>query len=102
MNETIEVEVLEVDGAAPQRPAPAPEPTPEAPWRSWQGRVRKLDARWWPLWIVLGVIALFLVLTVGVVLAVVFLVIKIIAGVVGSIFQLFSGGASTSGTSLRQ
>lgn len=96
------MEVLEVDGAAPApRPVPVPDPGPQRSWQTWQGRVRKLDARWWPLWIVLGVIALFLILTVGVFLGAILLVMKLVGGLVGSVLRLFGGGGSSTGTSLR-
>lgn len=72
---TIEAEVVEIDGITVE-----PRPTPAAPesdrprwreWRTWQGRVRKLDSRWWPLWFVLGFILLVLVVAIGMVAAVV-------------------------------
>jgi hypothetical protein len=79
--QAIEVEVLEIDGAAP----PAKVETggqfqSRQPWEQWQGRIRQLDARWWPLWVFLGIIALALMLTVGVVLGVIFLIFRIIRG----------------------
>ncbi|MFD0896093.1 hypothetical protein KBB96_01270 [Luteolibacter ambystomatis] len=94
MNDPIEVEVLEVDGMAP-RPhvdEAAPEPQQTHSWQQgWQGRVKQLDMRWWPLWVVLGVIALGLLLTVGVVVGVLLLVVKIVGGLVGSVLRLFAG-----------
>ncbi len=79
--QAIEVEVLEIDGAAPPAKVEAAEsPQARQPWENWQGRVRQLDGRWWPLWVFLGVIAVALLLTVGVVLGLVFLVFRIIRG----------------------
>ena len=66
----IEVEVLEIDGVtqpAKETRAGMPNPQPNGgwqDWRQWQGRVRRLDGRWWPLWVFLGIIALGLLLTV--------------------------------------
>jgi hypothetical protein len=77
----IEVEVVEIDGVAPAVPhARSDEPARKEAWqdwRQWQGKIRQLDSRWWPLWVFLGIIALALFLTVGVVLATVFLIVRL-------------------------
>ncbi len=83
----IEVEVLEIDGVAPVAKAPAADENPQSggdwqDWRKWQGRVRRLDGRWWPLWVFLGVIALALLLTVGLVLGVVYLIVRFCVNVI--------------------
>ena len=89
--QAIEVEVVEIDGLAP---APRAEPVPETQarpewqdWQKWQGRMLKLDSRWWPLWVVLGMIAVFLLLTVGVVVGVVFVIYRIISGFLRALFR---------------
>ena len=79
----IEVEVVEIDGVAPASPemhtAGTAQPRGDwQDWRKWQGRVRKLDSRWWPLWVFLGVIAVALALTVGLVIGVIFLIFRIL------------------------
>lgn len=90
----IEVEVVEIDGAAPivaqSRPRAdtdmnfddAASPTSQGfrgrDWQQWQGRVRTLDSRWWPLWVLLGIIAVFLLLTLGVVIAAIYLILRVI------------------------
>ncbi len=82
--QAIEVEVIEIDGVAPAAKTASQEPPPEARWQNWQkwqGRVRQLDGRWWPLWVFLGAIALVLLLTVGLVVGVVFLVFRILTGI---------------------
>jgi len=94
VNDPIEVEVLEVDGVAPK--PHVDEATPEQAqtdsWQQgWQGRVKQLDMRWWPLWVVLGVIAIGLLLTVGVIVAVLWLFLKIVGSLVGSVLRLFTG-----------
>jgi hypothetical protein len=99
VNEPIEMEVLAIDDAAPPNPKPEPTPQPDPAWRQWQGRVKQLDARWWPLWVVLGILLVFVVLTVGVVFGAVLLIVKIVSGFLGGIARLFSG--SSSSTSLR-
>jgi hypothetical protein len=87
--ETIEVEVVEIDGIAPV-PVSAPhgdDPAGERPrdgnwndWRNWQGRVRTLDMRWWPLWVFLGIILLALLASVGVVVGICYVIYRIILG----------------------
>lgn len=94
--ETIDVEVVSIDGVAPVVPERTPDPEPRAnygDWRSWQGRVRTLDMRWWPLWAFLGVILLFLLLTVGVVFAVIYAVFRIIRGILSAFFSILSPNA---------
>ncbi|OYU43347.1 MAG: hypothetical protein CFE44_18910 [Burkholderiales bacterium PBB4] len=99
MNEPIEMEVLAIDDAAPPHPKPETQPEPDPAWRQWQGRVKRLDARWWPLWVVLGVIVVFLVLTVGVVFGAILLIVKIVSGIIGGIVRFLTG--TSSSTSLR-
>jgi hypothetical protein len=88
--ETIEVEVVEIDGIAPV-PVSAPHEDNSAgrgprengnwnDWRNWQGRVRTLDMRWWPLWVILGIILLALLASVGVVVGFFYLIFAIIRG----------------------
>ncbi len=88
--QAIEVEVVEIDGAAPPAEFETRAETPPRPqWQDWQnlqGRVLRLDKRWWPLWVFLGIIALALLLTVGVVLGVIFLILRILRGIVRAIF----------------
>jgi hypothetical protein len=92
----IEVEVVEIDGAAPivaqSRSRPRTDtdmdfddeasPTSQGfrgrDWQQWQGRIRTLNSRWWPLWVLLGIIAVFLLLTLGVVIAAIYLVLRVI------------------------
>lgn len=88
----IEVEVVEIDGVAPSAPQPRAGETAQArgewqAWRKWQARVRKLDSRWWPLWVFLGVIAVALALTVGLVIGVVFLIFRILTNLVRAILR---------------
>lgn len=83
----IEVEVLEIDGVAPAVPQVRPEETPPPQgdwqdWRQWQGRVRQLDSRWWPLWVFLGILVVSLLLTVGLVIGVLFLIFRLFLKIV--------------------
>jgi hypothetical protein len=89
----IEVEVLEIDGVAPALPQvrPAENPRPSGgdwqDWRQWQGRVRQLDSRWWPLWVILGILVVGLLLTVGLVFGVLLLILRIFLKIVRAILS---------------
>jgi hypothetical protein len=89
--QAIEVEVVAIDGATPPaRPEVRADSTPRQPWndwQNWQGQVRRLDARWWPLWVVLGAVVVFLLLTVGVFLGILFLILRVIRGILRTIFR---------------
>lgn len=87
--QAIEVEVVEIDGAAPLAKVESQEgrPRPWQDWQNWQGRVRQLDSRWWPLWVLLGVIVVGLVLTVGLVIGIVFVISRILGGILRAIFR---------------
>ena len=88
----IEVEVLEIDGVAPAEPniragqEPPRQQGDWQDWRQWQGRVRRLDSRWWPLWAFLGIIAFILLITVGLVIGVIFLIFRVLQGILRAIF----------------
>lgn len=88
-SQAIEVEVVEIDGAAP---SPKFEPREDAPRRqpwqlNWRGRALKLDSRWWPLWVLLGAVAVVLLLTVGLVLGVLFVIFGILRGIIRALFR---------------
>jgi hypothetical protein len=91
--ETIEVEVVEIDGVAVE-PRPVRRETPDArggiDWSVWQGRVKRLDARWWPLWLVLGFIALVVVVAVGMCAAVVIVTWRIFKAILRGFGSLLS------------
>lgn len=93
--EPIEVEVVSIDDVAPSRPSPeAPKakvetnPQQEA-WQKFQGRIRTLDRRWWPLWSLLGLVFVVLFLTVGLVFGTLFIIFKMIKGVLGMLLGPF-------------
>jgi hypothetical protein len=91
-SQAIEVEVLAIDGSTPAH-APAISQPPEDPayrrpqWKKWPGEVRQLNIRWWPLWIIFGVITAGLLLTVGLVLGVLFLIFRTIRNFVRAIIR---------------
>jgi hypothetical protein len=89
----IEVEVVEIDGVSPIATRPQNrEPQPSAggdwqDWRQWQGRVRTLDSRWWPLWVFLGIIAVFLLLTFGLVFAIIYIIFQVIRKILSAFLR---------------
>ncbi|MEX1113760.1 MAG: hypothetical protein WEB53_00825 [Akkermansiaceae bacterium] len=89
--QAIEVEVVEIDGAAPPATFERREEVPPArqwqDWQPWQGRVRRLDSRWWPLWVFLGVIAVFLLLTVGVFLGIILVIFRILRRLIRALIR---------------
>ncbi len=73
-DQVIEAEVVEIDGL-PVTPRAVQEEKTRENWRDWrgfQGRVMKLDSRWWPLWLLLGAVVLVLVVAIGMCVAVLF------------------------------
>lgn len=88
----IEVEVVEIEGIAP---VAVPDRADDHPgrggdwqdWRQWQGRMTRLDSRWWPLWVFLGLIALVFMLTIGLVAAVVFVIVRLILRLVRAVLR---------------
>ena len=88
--EVIEVEVVEIDGIAPvSAPAQEDQEASGPDWQKWQGRIRRLDARWWPLWVLLGIVLVFLALTIGLVSGVIYIVYRIIRSFLLGIASLF-------------
>jgi hypothetical protein len=86
--QTIEVEVVEIDGAAPPATVERREQVPPTrPWQGWQGRVRRLDSRWWPLWVFLGTLAIFLILTAGVFLGIILVIFRMLQGMIRALMR---------------
>ncbi len=91
----LEAEVVEIDGVAvesrPQAEATQNQQSRRVDWQSWQGKIRVLDKRWMPLWIVLGVIALFLLVTVGLLVAVFVFLFMVVKTILRAVFSIFTG-----------
>jgi hypothetical protein len=86
---TIEAEVVEIDGVAIEpRPGREEKGTDWKGWSSWQGRVKRLDVRWWPLWAVLGFVALVITVAVGMCAAVLFVTYRIFKALFNGIANL--------------
>lgn len=85
--DTIEAEVLEIDGSPP----PAPKlPEQEPAWKSMRGRVLRLDRRWWPLWVILGLVVFAFVAVFGLI----FGALLIVAKMIGAILRFLVGGST--------
>lgn len=90
---TIEAEVVEIDDVSMDSNIPRQEAArePSRPvWGGWQGRIKSLDARWWPLWLILGFFLLVIVVAVGLCAAVIgflYWVIKSVLRAVASLFE---------------
>jgi len=89
--QAIEVEVVEIDGVAPVAKSESYQEAPPRQqwqdWQQWQGQIRRLDSRWWPLWVVLGTVAVLLLLTFGVVFGAIYIVFKIISSFLRILFR---------------
>lgn len=93
-SQAIEVEVVEIDGRTP--PAKSTHGEESSPrhswqdwqnWQNWQGQIRRLDGRWWPVWVIVGSVAVFLLLTMGVFVGILYLIFRILAGFLRAIFR---------------
>lgn len=95
--DTIEAEVLEIDGAPPPVPQRQEQQENERSrsWKALQGKVLRLDRRWWPLWVLLGIVAFVVIMLVGSVVA----LLMGVAKVLGGILRFLTGGGSTGGNS---
>lgn len=95
MPETIEADVLEIDGSPPVPPVKERDPEPQPAWKSMRGKVLRLDRRWWPLWVVLGLVVFALVAVIGVI----FGAFLIVAKIIGAILRFLVGGSAPKGGS---
>lgn len=79
----IEVEVVEVENTVPPAGREASRPVPPGGgWRHWHGRIRRIDTRWWPLWVIPGIIVLGMAAVVVAVIGLVVLIIVLIRSLV--------------------
>jgi uncharacterized membrane protein len=96
---TLEAEVVEINGVAveprSEKDTPKPQQSRRVDWQSWQGKIRVLDKRWAPLWIVLGIIALILFVIVGLVLAVFAFAFWIVKSILRAVMSIFTGSDYT-------
>ena len=80
MPETLEAEIVEIDGKPPPRPEPRPEPRG---FGDGIPRVLRLDRRWWPLWVLLGGV----IVVAGAVFGVVYLIFAMFRFILGLLFE---------------
>ena len=91
----LEAEVVEIDGVAvesrPEVEAAEKSYGRGMAWQGWQGKIRVLDKRWMPLWIVLGLIAFLFLATVGLLVAFVVVVFWIFKTILRAVLSIFTG-----------
>lgn len=88
----IEMEVVEIDGVAIER-QPNVESQRQASWNDWsrwQGRVKKIDLRWWPLWLLLGAVLFVLAIFIGLFVAIFLVIYRIIKFFLVGIMSVFA------------
>ncbi len=89
--ETIEAEIIEIDGAPPPERLPQSGAERAGPdWSAWKTRVLTLDRRWWPLWVLLGILLLGVFLVLGVVAGLALIAFRLVRGIV----RFLTGGDS--------
>lgn len=95
----LEAEVVEIDGVAVEsRPEVEPNNNSQSrkvDWQGWQGKIRVLDKRWMPLWIVLGVIAFILLVIVGLLVAVFVFLFLLVRAILRAVSSIFTGSNHT-------
>ena len=82
MPETIEAEVIEIDG---QKPPERESWADSSPMKSFRWR---LDRRWWPLWVLLTMVGVVVMMTLGLVLGSIYLIFVLIRGLMRALFSL--------------
>lgn len=98
--EPIEVEVLEIDGAPPPPRDEGPRPDDGLPlWQKVWRWLSALDRRWWPLWVLLGIVLVGFVIVAAVILAAFWVVFAALR----SVLRFLTGfGGDPPDTGLRQ
>jgi len=95
--EILEVEVIAIDGAPPPPPRSPekekPRPMGMPDWRQLGAKLMKLDRRWWPLWVLLGLVVLSLVVVVGLFVAAAI----VVAGLLRAFVRIITGGTGSPG-----
>ena len=97
MPEIIEAEVIEIDGHKPAAVRSAGHsPSPDKPTSAgskilggFGGKVIQLDRRWWPLWVILGVIAIAALLVFGTISGALYVAFLIVRGIVRALAAPF-------------
>jgi hypothetical protein len=90
----LEAEVVEIDGVAveprPDAKASGETRSRRVDWQSWQGKIRVLDKRWMPLWMVLGLVAVILLVAVGMLIAVFAFFFWMVRAILRAVFSIFT------------
>jgi len=85
---------VEIDDVSIETEIPSQENTgspsrSHSAWRSWQGKVKTFDARWWPLWLILGFFLLIIVVAIGLCAAVLGFIYWLVKSLVRGMASLF-------------
>ncbi|MCH7228697.1 hypothetical protein [Haloferula sp. A504] len=83
MPETLEAEIIEIDG----KPPPVVDDEPASSFQGARPWTVRLDRRWWPLWILVGAVA--------VVGGLVFGVLYVVFALIRSVLRLLFGGSAS-------
>ncbi len=84
MPETLEAEIIEIDG----KPPPVVDDEPASSSQTARPWMVRLDRRWWPLWVLLGAVA--------VVFGLVFGAIYVVFALIRSALRLLFGGSNSA------
>ena len=95
----LEAEVVEIDGVAVASRIEEDNSAPQRAWRfdwqGWQGKIRVLDKRWAPLWIILGIFAVILFLIIGFFILVFAIFYGMMKWILRVVLSIFSGSDQT-------
>lgn len=101
MPQTIEAEILEINGGPTPPPSSgAARDMPDRTWEAMRGKIVRLDRRWWPLWLLLGLIFGIFVVVVGLIIAVAWCLgrmVRRIRGVFNAVAKSPGGGLAGPG-----
>jgi hypothetical protein len=95
----LEAEVVEIDGVAVEPRMEENNPAYQRAWRfdwqSWPGKIRVLDKRWAPLWIILGIFAVILFLIISFFILVFAIFYGMMKRILRAVLLVFSGSDQT-------
>lgn len=82
----LEAEVVEIDGVAVEM---RPQSRGGFAGEVWRSRVKRLDPRWWPLWLLLAFVVLALAVAVGICAFVVLVIWRVLRALLNGFAKLF-------------
>ena len=88
--EAIDVEVLSsstLSSPLPHFDRETSDTQSSSAWHTWGGRVSSLNGKWWPLWILLGTVAVFFFITFGLLLGAIYYLLKTLSKALRRLFS---------------